>query len=248
MFYKKLKLLFISIISLSYVLVTVSGQFQVKCPLKCPLKCGLQNQSTEMSLMKTNAFHDFGCGLRIGDLAPSFVADSTKGLIHFPDDFAGKWIILFSHPADFTPVCTTEFKKLADLNEEIKALNAQLVGLSVDSSYTHKLWLQSEGLRKVDFPVIGDEGGNIARLYGFIHPNESKTQTVRAIIFIDPNHKIRALSYYPLANGRNFEEMKRLLMAMQITDKYHVATPAGWKKPGDETISKENADVDIMPE
>jgi len=282
MFYRNLKLLFLSIISLNYFLVTASGE----CGLKCPLKCNLQNPAISFEKMSQGKVEsqNFSCGPRIGDLAPSFVAESTQGIVHFPEDFAGKWIILFSHPADFTPVCTTEFRKLAELNNELKSLNCQLAGISVDSSYTHKIWLQSLGLwggpqaakstspqvatgtdaantsatsstaiettqksRKVDFPVIGDEGGKIARLYGMIHPNESKTQTVRSIYFIDPSRKIRALFYYPLSNGRNFQEMKRLLIAMQTSDRDHVATPAGWQ-PGDKTIPKENADKDIMPD
>jgi len=194
-----------------------------------------------------------GCGLCIGDQAPFFKAESTTGKINFPEDFPNKWVILFSHPADFTPVCTTEFKKLAEINEKLKKLNCQLIGISVDSTYTHKLWLQSLGLgntnptRKVDFPVIGDTDMKVSKKYGMIHPNESKNQTVRSIYFIDPNHKIRAVFHYPLKNGRNFYEVVRLLAAMQLTDRDNVATPAGWK-PGDKPISKENAQQDIMPD
>lgn len=197
------------------------------------------------------------CGPMIGDSAPDFKAESTKGVINFPQDFQGKWIIFFSHPSDFTPVCATEFKRLASMVDEFKSLNTQVMGLSVDSEYTHELWLrdlesemnnrkqeevetqdekeQKKDKKKVNFPVISDPDMKVARLYGMVHPNESKTQTVRAVYFIDPAGKIRAEFFYPLANGRGFKEVKRLLIALQTTDKKDVATSADWG-PEDPTI------------
>lgn len=199
-------------------------------------------------LMVFQALVQAQSGLGIGDSAPSFEADSTRGLIHFPQDFRGQWIILFSHPADFTPVCATEFKRLASLVHQFKKLNAQLVGLSVDSAYTHKIWmknLEKESNRKVNFPVIADTSLKIAKRYGMIHPRESTSQTVRSVYFIDPKGTIRALFYYPIANGRSFDEILRLLEALQITDRENVATPADWV-PGRPTIKKERAYRDIL--
>ncbi|NMC79591.1 MAG: peroxiredoxin [Chloroflexi bacterium] len=180
----------------------------------------------------------------IGEQAPSFVAETTQGVIHFPEDYKGKWVILFSHPADFTPVCTTEFMTFTKLLPEFDKLNTKLVGLSIDSIYSHIAWLRTikEKLQykdmkdlEVTFPVIADLRMEVARKYGMLQPEASNTQAVRAVFFIDPNSKIRALIYYPLSNGRNFEEIMRLLVAMQTADAYGVATPADWQ-PGDEVI------------
>lgn len=196
------------------------------------------------------------CGPRIGDVVPSFKADSTEGTINFPADYAGKWIIFFSHPADFTPVCTTEFKRLAAMADEFKRLNTQLVGLSVDSAYTHKIWMsklekqmRKEGKRKrtISFPVIADTDMKIAKKYGMIHPHESKKQTVRSVFFIDPHGKVRAQLFYPIAIGRSFNEVKRLLVALQTADKKNVATPADWQ-PGKPTIAIEKVAKDVMPD
>ncbi len=180
----------------------------------------------------------------IGDLAPSFTALTTKGTLNFPEDYEGKWVILFSHPADFTPVCTTEFMTFARMQNEFRDLNCELVGLSIDSHYSHIAWLRTieekivwNGMKnmKVDFPVIADLTMDVAYKYGMVQPGASDTQAVRAVFFIDPDSKVRALIYYPLANGRNFDELKRLLVAMQTSDKYKVATPADWR-PGDRVI------------
>lgn len=196
------------------------------------------------------------CGPRIGDKAPSFTADSTKGEINFPADYAGKWIIFFSHPADFTPVCTTEFKRLAGMEREFEKLNTQLVGISVDKEYTHKIWIESlnkqmakEGKKKrvVNFPVVSDVDKKIVTKYGMIHPNESKSQTVRSVFIIDPKGKVRTIFFYPIANGRGFNEIKRMLTALQETDKKNVATPADWV-PGKPTISKKKALKDVFPD
>ncbi len=181
---------------------------------------------------------------RIGDNAPEFKAVTTQGEINFPSDYNGKWIILFSHPADFTPVCTSEFMTFAKMEQEFSALNCQLVGLSVDGLYSHIAWLRTikdkieyHGMKnmEVKFPLIEDITMNVARKYGMIHPGESSTKAVRAVFFIDPKGVIRAIIYYPLSLGRNFDELKRALIAMQTADKHGVATPADWR-PGDDVI------------
>jgi len=180
----------------------------------------------------------------IGEKAPSFKADTTQGTITFPDDYQGKWVILFSHPADFTPVCTTEFMTFATMEKEFSELNCKLIGLSIDSTFSHIAWLRTikekikyKGMENVEvnFPVIADLKMEVARKYGMIQPSASTTQAVRTVFFIDPEAVIRALIYYPLSNGRNFQEIKRLLIAMQTSDKHKVATPADWQ-PGDDVI------------
>ncbi|MCB9653208.1 MAG: peroxiredoxin [Deltaproteobacteria bacterium] len=180
----------------------------------------------------------------IGEIAPSFKAQTTQGEIIFPDQYKGKWVILFSHPADFTPVCTTEFMSFARIEKDLEALNCKLIGLSIDSHYSHIAWLRTikeriewNGMKnmEVKFPVIADLTMDVAHKFGMVQPGASDTQAVRAVFFIDPESKIRALVYYPLSNGRNFDEVKRLLMAMQTSDKYKVATPADWR-PGDRVI------------
>ena len=180
----------------------------------------------------------------IGELAPSFEANTTQGHIKFPEDFKDKWVILFSHPADFTPVCTTEFMTFATMADQFEALNCKLIGLSIDSHYSHIAWLRTiqekieyKGMKKVEvkFPLIADLTMEIARKFGMIQPSESNVSAVRAVFFIDPQTKIRALIYYPLSNGRNFQEIKRLLIAMQTSDKHGVATPADWQ-PGEDVI------------
>jgi len=179
----------------------------------------------------------------IGEQAPSFTAITTQGEINFPEDFKGKWVILFSHPADFTPVCTTEFMTFASMIDEFKALNTELVGLSVDSLYSHIAWLRKiqelewNGLKNVEvtFPLIEDIRMEVANKYGMIQPGQSNTQAVRAVFVIDPQAKIRTILYYPLSLGRNFDEIKRIILALQKADKDGVATPADWR-PGDDVI------------
>ena len=164
---------------------------------------------------------------RIGDQAPVFDAVTTQGKIHFPLDFNGKWIILFSHPSDFTPVCTSEFVTFGAMTEEFKALNCQLIGLSVDGLYSHIAWLRTirekieyKGKKNVEvqFPLIADVTMEVAHLYGMIQPRESSTNAVRAVFYIDPQGIIRAIIYYPLALGRNFDELKRVLIGLQTID------------------------------
>ncbi len=181
---------------------------------------------------------------RIGEAAPAFTAVTTQGNINFPSDYQGKWVILFSHPADFTPVCTSEFMTFASMQPEFKALNCELVGLSVDGLYSHIAWLRTikekieyKGMKNVEvnFPLIEDITMEVAGKYGMIQPGESNTKAVRAVFFIDPKGIIRAIIYYPLALGRNFDELKRALIAMQTADKFQVAMPADWR-PGDDVI------------
>lgn len=179
----------------------------------------------------------------IGDKAPSFHAVTTQGEIHFPEDYTGKWVILFSHPADFTPVCTTEFMTFASMAEEFRSLNTELVGLSVDSLYAHIAWLRKiqelewNGMKNVEvkFPLIEDIRMEVANKYGMIQPGQSNTQAVRAVFIIDPQAKIRTILYYPLSTGRNFDEIKRIILALQKADQDSLATPANWR-PGDDVI------------
>lgn len=180
----------------------------------------------------------------LGDDAPSFVAKSTKGYVHFPSDYKGSWVVFFSHPADFTPVCTTEFMTFETMQDEFRKINTKLLGLSVDSVTSHLAWLKNikddidyNGMSEidVDFPVIDDLNLSIAKKYGMIQPKIDDTKTVRSVFIIDPRGKIRAILYYPQTNGRNIDEIKRLVLALQTTDKYEVATPANWN-PGDEVI------------
>lgn len=181
---------------------------------------------------------------RIGDEAPPFKAVTTQGEIDFPQDYAGEWVILFSHPADFTPVCTSEFITFAHLEDKFAKANCKLVGLSIDGIYSHIAWLRTikekiefKGMKNIEvkFPLIEDISMEIAKKYGMIQPGESKTQAVRAVFFIDPNGVVRAIIYYPLSLGRNFDEIYRALIAMQTSDKFSVATPADWN-PGDDVI------------
>lgn len=180
----------------------------------------------------------------IGDPAPSFVAETTKGTIHFPEDFKGKWVILFSHPADFTPVCTTEFMTFTKMSKEFKTMNTELVGLSVDSISSHVAWLYAieqnvkfNGMKnvEVDFPLIADLRMDVAKKYGMIHPHSHDTKAVRAVFFIDPNAKIRTILYYPASTGRNFEEIKRILISLQVSDTFGYSTPADWE-PGKDVV------------
>lgn len=179
----------------------------------------------------------------INDDAPAFKAVTTQGEINFPQDYEGKWVILFSHPADFTPVCSTEFMTFASMIQEFKDLNTELIGLSVDSLYAHIAWLRKiqelewNGISKpeVTFPLIEDIKMDVARKYGMIQPGASTTQAVRSVFFIDPKGKIRAIIYYPLSLGRNFDEIKRVILALQKADADNCATPANWR-PGDDVI------------
>ena len=181
---------------------------------------------------------------RIGDPAPEFTASTTQGPINFPGDYKGKWVIFFSHPADFTPVCTSEFITFASMQDEFRTYNTELVGLSVDGLYSHIAWLRTikekitfNGMSGVDvtFPLIDDIAMEIARKYGMIMPGEDSTKAVRAVFVVDPAGIIRTIIYYPLSTGRNFDELLRVVKALQTADAFEVATPADWR-PGDRVI------------
>ena len=168
----------------------------------------------------------------IGEKAPEFEVMTTQGKLKL-EDFKGSWLVLFSHPGDFTPVCTTEFMAFADRMGEFKKRNTELLGLSVDGVPSHLAWVKNiedkSGI-KISFPIIADGNREVANRYGMIHPGQSKTETVRALFVIDPEGILRLILYYPLTTGRNIEEILRCIDALQISDKHHVATPANWKK------------------
>lgn len=178
----------------------------------------------------------------IGETAPEFRAMTTMGKVDFPKDYKGKWVILFSHPADFTPVCTTEFIAFSKMTEEFKILNTELLGLSIDSLHSHLGWAKSiedidldgTGKVKVTFPIIADVSMEVANKYGMLH-SVANTQTVRAVFIIDPNSIIRAILYYPMSTGRNMHEIKRMLQSLQKHDSDNVSTPADWQ-PGDDVL------------
>ena len=181
---------------------------------------------------------------RIGDPAPEFKAVTTQGEINFPSDYKGKWAILFSHPADFTPVCTSEFMTFANMEKQFNDANCDLIGLSIDGLYSHIAWLRTikekieyKGMKNIEvkFPLIEDIKMDVAKKYGMVQPNEDNTKAVRAVFFIDPKGIIRTVIYYPLSLGRNFNELYRVLIALQTADEFGVATPADWH-PGDDVI------------
>lgn len=175
--------------------------------------------------------------LRLGEPVPDFEAVTTHGKIKL-SDFKGKWVILFSHPADFTPVCTTEFVAFAKIHDELVKRNVQLIGLSIDSVYSHIAWVRriKEKLGvEIPFPVIADLDMHVATLFGMIHPGMSATSAVRAVFFIDPEMTLRAMIYYPLNVGRNMDEILRVVDALQTADTNKVACPANWR-PGEAVI------------
>jgi peroxiredoxin (alkyl hydroperoxide reductase subunit C) len=185
---------------------------------------------------------------RIGDNAPNFIANTTEGIIDFSEFAQDKWIVMFSHPADFTPVCTTEMSGFAKRKAEFDALNTQLLGLSIDSIHAHLGWVNNVRNNTgvyFDFPIIADIDMKVSKLYGMLQPNESETSAVRAVFFIDPSRKIRLIMYYPLNVGRNMDEIIRALVALQTTDEFGVATPLDWKK-GDKVIVPPPKTLDEM--
>ena len=178
----------------------------------------------------------------IGDRAPEFHAMTTKGKIDFPQDYRGSWVVLFSHPADFTPVCTTEFITFASMAEEFEEINTKLIGLSIDSLHSHLAWVKNiESIEwnghkdmKIPFPVIADISMNVARKYGMLQ-TVANTQTVRAVFIIDPEGIIRTILYYPMSVGRNLDEIKRIIVTVQRHGEIGAATPANWN-PGDDVL------------
>ena len=173
----------------------------------------------------------------LGEPAPDFEAETTHGPIKL-SDLKGKWVVMFSHPADFTPVCTTEFIAFSNIYDELKSLNVQLIGLSVDSISAHLAWVHDVKEKmgvQIPFPIIADLNMKVANKYGMIHPGQSSTAAVRAVFFIDDKGIMRAMIYYPLQNGRYMAEIIRLVKALQTTDKFKVSTPANWQ-PGDKVV------------
>ena len=205
--------------------------------------------------MQTQTPATEGRGLvRLNEPAPDFEATTTHGPLKL-SDLRGKWVILFSHPADFTPVCSTEFMALAQANPEFEKRNAQLVGLSIDSVYSHIAWMRNieekSGI-KVPFPVIADLDQKVAQTFGMIHPGAAATATVRTVFFIDDKGIVRAMIYYPMSCGRNVDELLRVLDALQTADANSVATPANWR-PGDPVVvpapaTKEGAEARMSEE
>ena len=180
----------------------------------------------------------------IGDIAPEFYASTTNGHIYFPHDFKGKWIVFFSHPSDFTPVCTTEFVAFQRSISDFEKLNTNLIGLSVGTLSSHLAWFDAiekmkDGI-KITFPLIDDLNMKIARLYGMIQENASDTHAVRAVFIIDPKTIISAILFYPATLGRNIEEIKRMLIALQTADKFNIATPANWSVGNDVLVPAPN--------
>lgn len=187
---------------------------------------------------------------RIGDLAPNFEAITTKGNLKLSDYAKDKWIVMFSHPADFTPVCTTEMSGFATRKNEFNELNTELIGLSIDSIHSHLAWVNNVKEKTgvyFDFPIIADLDMKVSKLYGMLQPNEHETAAVRAVFFIDPKKKIRLIMYYPLNVGRNMDEIIRVLKALQTSDKHGVAMPLNWK-PGEKVIVPPPKNLDEMQE
>lgn len=191
--------------------------------------------------MENNTHSEFAAMPMIGGKAPAFRSMTTMGKVNFPEDYSGSWVILFSHPADFTPVCTTEFIAFARMADEFEAMNVKLLGLSIDSVHSHLAWAKSiESIAwkgdpvVLPFPIIADITMNVAKKYGMLQ-TVAKTQTVRAVFIIDPEGIIRTILYYPMSTGRNFDEIRRIIQSLQKHDEEHVSTPADWR-PGDPVV------------
>ena len=192
----------------------------------------------------------------IGETAPSFTAESTNGKITFPDDYYGKWKILFSHPAAFTPVCSSELIELAEMQKDLDKMDTKVIVISTDGINSHIAWKKSmESIRykdletpKINFPMISDNGLEVSRKYGMIHSYSSTTRDIRGVFIIDPNDKIRAIFFYPMNVGRNMDEIKRTVMALQMADGKNVLTPANWLPGGEVLIPapKTEADADKL--
>jgi len=187
---------------------------------------------------------------RIGDIAPDFEAVTTTGRIRFSEFSKGKWTLLFSHPADFTPVCTTEMSGFAQQKALFDSKNTQLLGLSIDSIHSHLAWVNNVREKMgvyLNFPIIADIDMKVSKLYGMLQPNESETAAVRAVFFIDPSRKIRLIMYYPMNVGRNMDEIIRALEALQFAEEHKVALPLNWKK-GEKVIIPPPKTLEAMEE
>lgn len=186
--------------------------------------------------------------LRLGDIAPNFKASTSEGEIDFYDYFQNSWVVLFSHPADFTPVCTTELGATAKLKEEFVKRNVKVIALSVDNIESHQEWIKDINETQnttVNFPIIADPDRKIAELYDFIHPNASLTATVRSVLIIAPDRTVKLIITYPASTGRNFNEILRVIDSLQLTAKYQVATPANWEYGQDVVITPAVKDEEI---
>ena len=187
--------------------------------------------------------------LRLGDTAPNFEQDSSEGTINFYDYLGDSWGILFSHPADYTPVCTTELGFTAKLKDEFSKRNVKAIALSVDDAESHQGWIKDINETQnttVNFPILADKDRKVSTLYDFIHPNASETLTVRSLVIIDPNKKVRLIITYPASTGRNFNEILRVIDSLQLTDNYKVATPANWQDGEDVVIVPSLKDEDEL--
>jgi thioredoxin-dependent peroxiredoxin len=187
--------------------------------------------------------------IRIGDIAPDFEQDSTEGRIKFHDWIGKQWAVLFSHPKDFTPVCTTELGRASKLKDEFAKRNCKMIAVSVDDVPSHKGWIgdiEETQNATMNFPILGDPDRKVSSLYEMIHPNANDTLTVRSVFFIDPNKKVRAMITYPASTGRNFAEILRVLDSLQLTDHHQVATPADWKDGDDCVIVPSLTDPEEM--
>ncbi|MCA3174729.1 MAG: peroxiredoxin [Burkholderiales bacterium] len=187
--------------------------------------------------------------LRLGDLAPDFEQQSSEGVIRFYEWLGASWGILFSHPADFTPVCTTELGYTAKLKDEFTKRNVKVLALSVDSVESHQRWIpdiNETQKTQVNFPILADQNRVVSELYGMIHPEASATSTVRSVFIIDPQKKIRLTLTYPASTGRNFDEILRVIDSLQVTDSHSVATPVNWKKGQDVIIIPSLQDADLL--
>ena len=187
--------------------------------------------------------------IRLGDTAPDFEQDSSIGKLHFHEWAGDSWVVLFSHPADFTPVCTTELGLTAKLKPEFDKRNVKAIALSVDAASSHKTWIadiEQTQHTVVGFPIIADEDRKVSTLYDMIHPEASATATVRSLFVIDPAKKVRLTITYPMSTGRNFDEVLRVIDALQLTDKYTVATPGNWKDGDDVIIPLTVQDPEVL--
>jgi alkyl hydroperoxide reductase subunit AhpC len=187
--------------------------------------------------------------IQLGSIAPDFTQESTDGPIHFHEWANGKWVILFSHPKDFTPVCTTELGAVAKLKPEFDKRNVKALALSVDDNDSHKRWvgdIEETQSTKLNFPILADKDKKVANLYGMIHPDASDTFTVRSVFIIDPNKKVRLTLTYPASTGRNFAEILRVIDSLQLTDSHSVATPADWKDGQDVVIVPSIQDPEVI--
>jgi alkyl hydroperoxide reductase subunit AhpC len=189
--------------------------------------------------------------VRLGTIAPDFTQESTEGPIHFHEWIGNKWAVLFSHPKDFTPVCTTELGTVAKLKPEFEKRNVKVIAVSVDDVDSHKRWtgdIEETQKTKLNFPILGDADRKVSKLYDMIHPEANDTLTVRSVFVIDPNKKVRLMITYPASTGRSFDEILRVIDSLQLTDHHSVATPADWKQGGDCVIVPSITDPKVMKE